>query len=123
MEGYLNEFRDHTIRHISLCDHHRRYLLVSYADEIAERTGLGRLLIGSILLAGTTSLPELSVDIAAVRSGIADLAVGDLMGSCLFNLLILAILDLSWHSRKDVCHDKRPAMSLSGNVSSAELPR
>ena len=95
--------------------------LSKYADEIAERTGLGRLLIGSILLAGATSLPELSVDIAAVRSGIADLALGDLMGSCLFNLLILAILDLSWHSRGKMLSRQAARHALSGNVSSALL--
>lgn len=73
--------------------------LSRYADEIAEITGLGRLLVGSILLAGATSLPELSVDIACIRQGNPDLAVGDLLGSCLMNLLILAVLDLTHHSR------------------------
>lgn len=69
------------------------------ADDIAEITGLGRLLVGSILLAGATSLPEITVDIACVRQGNPDLAVGDLLGSCLMNLLILAVLDLTNHSR------------------------
>lgn len=95
--------------------------LSKFADEIAERTGFGRLLIGSVLLAGATSLPELSVDIAAVRSGMADLAVGDLMGSCLFNLLILAVLDLSWHSRGKMLSRQSARHALSGNVSSALL--
>lgn len=95
--------------------------LSKFADEIAERTGFGRLLIGSVLLAGATSLPELSVDIAAVRTGMADLAVGDLMGSCLFNLLILAILDLSWHSRGKMLSRQAARHALSGNVSSALL--
>lgn len=95
--------------------------LSKFADEIAERTGIGRLLIGSVLLAGATSLPELSVDIAAVRSGSTDLAVGDLMGSCLFNLLILAILDLSWHSRGKMLSRQAARHALSGNVSSGLL--
>jgi cation:H+ antiporter len=68
--------------------------LSKFADVIAEETGLGRLLIGSILLAGGTSLPELSVDISAVRQGFVDIAVGDLVGSSLANLLILGIIDL-----------------------------
>jgi cation:H+ antiporter len=93
--------------------------LSKFADVIAERTGLGRLLIGSVLLAGATSLPELSVDMAAVRSGMPDLAAGDLIGSCLFNLLILAILDLSSHSRGKMLSRQAARHALSGNVSCA----
>ena len=62
-------------------------VLALAADRIAEITQLGRLLIGSLLLAAATSLPELSVDVSAVRRGLADLAVGDLLGSSLMNLL------------------------------------
>ncbi|GIX05540.1 MAG: calcium/sodium antiporter [Planctomycetaceae bacterium] len=68
--------------------------LTHFADQIAETTGLGRLLIGSILLASATSLPEIVVDISAVRHGWVNLAVGDLLGSSLFNLLILASIDV-----------------------------
>lgn len=93
--------------------------LSRFADEIAERTGFGRLLIGSILLAGATSLPELSVDVSAVRKGMADLAFGDLMGSSLFNLLILAILDLSVHSRGRMLSREAARHALSGNVGAA----
>ncbi len=67
--------------------------LVRYADAIAERTGLGRLWIGSVLLAAATSLPELTTDVVAVRIGATDLAVGDLLGSSLANMLILAVID------------------------------
>jgi cation:H+ antiporter len=68
--------------------------LAKHADTIAERTKLGRLWIGAVLLAGATSLPELMTDIFAVRLGAADLAVGDLFGSSMANMLILAIIDL-----------------------------
>lgn len=93
--------------------------LSRFADDIAEITGLGRLLVGSILLAGATSLPELSVDISAVRTGMADLAFGDLMGSCLFNLLILAILDLSTQSNGRMFSRQAARHALSGNLSVA----
>src|SRR5688572_411254 len=63
--------------------------LARSADRIADRTGYGRLLVGSVLLAVATSLPEMLVDWSAVRLGEVDLAVGDLMGSNLMNLLIL----------------------------------
>ena len=64
------------------------------ADRIAELTGLGRLWIGSVLLAAATSLPELTTDISAVRFQAVDLAVGDLFGSSMANMLILALIDL-----------------------------
>lgn len=93
--------------------------LSKFADAIAEITGFGRLLVGSILLAGATSLPELTVDISAVRIGAADLAVGDLIGSSLMNLLILALLDLSHHSRGRMLSKQAAAHALSGTVSAS----
>jgi cation:H+ antiporter len=69
--------------------------LTRFADVIAEATGLGRLWIGTVLVAGATSLPELTTDLSAVRLGAADLAVGDLFGSSLANMLILAVIDLA----------------------------
>lgn len=74
-------------------------LLTKFADKIAELTGWGRLFVGSLLLAGATSLPELMVDINAVKSNLPDLAVGDLLGSSLFNLLILSLLDFLYPSK------------------------
>lgn len=90
--------------------------LSKYADAIAELTGLGRLLVGSVLLAGATSLPELTVDISAVRLGKPDLAVGDLLGSSLMNLLILALLDLLYQSRGGMLSKQAAAHALSGSV-------
>lgn len=68
--------------------------LARYADTIAEITKLGRLWVGALLLASATSLPELTTDIFAVRLGATDLAVGDLFGSSMANMLILAIIDI-----------------------------
>lgn len=69
--------------------------LSRYGDIIAEKTGLGRAWIGIVLLASITSLPELANNISAITYVNApDLALGDLFGSCLFNILILAFLDL-----------------------------
>lgn len=91
------------------------------ADRIAEETGFGKLLIGSVLLAGATSLPELTVDISAVRLGAADLAVGDLLGSCLANLLILAVLDLMQRSAGGMLTRRAARHALSGSMSTALL--
>jgi cation:H+ antiporter len=68
-------------------------LLMRSADAIAERTGLGRMWTGAVMLAAATSLPELATDLSAVRMGTPNLAVGDLFGSSLANMLILAVID------------------------------
>jgi len=65
-----------------------------FADHIAEMTGLGKSFVGTFFLAVSTSLPEIAVSIAAVRIGSADLAVGNLLGSNIFNVFILAIDDI-----------------------------
>lgn len=68
--------------------------LAKYGDIIAEKTGLGRSWIGLALMASVTSLPELVTGISSVTyAGVPDIAVGDVLGSCVFNMLILAILD------------------------------
>ena len=72
--------------------------LTKFADKIADVTGWGKMFVGGLLLAGATSLPELMVDLKAVRLDLPDLAVGDLLGSSLFNLLILATLDFAFPS-------------------------
>lgn len=93
--------------------------LTRYADAIADLTKLGRVLVGSIFLAGATSLPELLVDINAVRQKMPDLAVGDLMGSSLFNLLILAVADLLHRSREKMLSRASAAHALSATMSIA----
>jgi cation:H+ antiporter len=68
--------------------------LSRYGDIIAEKTGMGRTWIGIVLMATVTSLPELVTGVSSVTyAGVPDIAVGDVLGSCVFNMLILAILD------------------------------
>lgn len=68
--------------------------LSRYGDVIARRTGLSRGWVGLVLLATATSLPELFAGVSAVTSaGAPNIAVGDALGSCIFNLLILVVLD------------------------------
>lgn len=65
-----------------------------YGDIIADKSGLGRIWIGLMLMATVTSLPELITGISSVRIvGSPDLAVGNALGSCVFNLAILSLLD------------------------------
>jgi cation:H+ antiporter len=66
------------------------------ADRIANVTGLGDMWTGWVLLAGATSVPEFVTDTSAVRIHAANLAGGDLFGSSLTNMAILAVLALSF---------------------------
>lgn len=65
-----------------------------FGEQIAEQTGMSKSVVGTLFLATSTSLPELAVSIASVRMGAIDLAIGNLLGSNLFNILILAIDDV-----------------------------
>ena len=78
-----------------------------FADKIAEDTGLGKSFVGTFFLAVSTSLPEIAVSIAAVRMGSLDLAVGNLLGSNLFNILILAIDDI-FYTKGHILKDASP---------------
>lgn len=69
--------------------------LSEYGDIIAVRTRLSGMFIGTLLLAGATSLPELLAAINSVFQGVPNLAAGSMFGSSMFNMLMLAILDLT----------------------------
>lgn len=68
--------------------------LTRSGDTIADVTGLGGAWVGAVFVALATSLPELATDIFAVRIGERNLALGDLFGSSMANMLILAVADL-----------------------------
>jgi cation:H+ antiporter len=75
-----------------------------FAEKIADKTGLGQSFVGVLFLAASTVLPEVAVSIGAIRQGYVDLAVGNLLGSNLFNIFILFIDDLFYtkgHILKD----------------------
>ena len=69
-------------------------LLPYFTDHIATAAGLNKTFAGTLLLAISTSLPEIAVSFAAIRLGSIDLAVGNLLGSNLFNIFVLAIDDI-----------------------------
>jgi len=70
--------------------------LTRSADLIAGHTGLGRVFVGSFLLAATTSLPEIATEAAAASLGLVDIALGDLFGSNIFNMTIIAVAGAVW---------------------------
>ena len=64
--------------------------------EIAELTSWESSFVGSIFLAISTSMPEIVVTIAAMRLGAIDMAVADILGSNMFNIAIIAPVDLAY---------------------------
>jgi cation:H+ antiporter len=68
--------------------------LAGYGDVIAVRTRLGGVFVGTIFLAGATSLPELLASVSSFRAGVPNLAAGNLFGSNMVNMLLLALVDL-----------------------------
>jgi cation:H+ antiporter len=68
--------------------------LATIGDEIALVTGWGQSFVGSLFLAFTTTLPEITVSFTAMRIGAIDLSVANMIGSNLFNLTIISITDL-----------------------------
>lgn len=69
--------------------------LSSIGDRLAATTGLSRSFVGNLFLAVSTSLPEVAASLAAIRLGAIDLAIGNVLGSNLFNVMLFALYDLA----------------------------
>jgi cation:H+ antiporter len=68
--------------------------LATIGDEIALATGWGQSFVGTLFLAFTTTLPEITVSFTAMRIGASDMAVANMIGSNLFNMAIIPVTDL-----------------------------
>ncbi len=68
--------------------------LTRTAAVVAKNTGIGTAWIGALMLPLATSLPELVTTLRAVAIDSPDLALGNIFGSCLYNLTLLALIDL-----------------------------
>lgn len=64
------------------------------ASDISEMMGWGQSFVGTLLVAAVTSAPEAAVTISALRIGAIDMAIANLLGSNLFDIIILAVDDL-----------------------------
>jgi cation:H+ antiporter len=64
-------------------------LVVNAATEIATQLGLSDTIIGLTVVAIGTSLPELITSVVAAKKGENDIAVGNIVGSCIFNVLLV----------------------------------
>ena len=63
--------------------------VVDGATEVAKALGMSEMLIGLTIVAVGTSLPELVTSIVAARKGENDIAVGNAIGSCIFNVILI----------------------------------
>jgi cation:H+ antiporter len=69
------------------------FLISQTAEAIAEQTGLGASFIGAVLVAVSTSLPEVSTVLSAVRLGLYTMAISDILGTNLFDVGLLFVVD------------------------------
>ena len=121
------ELKNNKEENITLKDSIKKYLLYAglvivaalllplFASRLAVETGLSNSFIATLLVAASTSLPELVVSISAVKMGSMDLAVGNLLGSNIFNILILAIDDLIY-TKGPILMETNPDHALTGLV-------
>ncbi|NMC12722.1 MAG: sodium:calcium antiporter [Chloroflexi bacterium] len=89
--------------------------LAKYGDIIALRTGLGGMFIGVLLMAGATSLPEVLTTISSISQAVPNLAAGNLLGSNMFNMFLLAILDMA-HRKERLLRKAALKHALSGSL-------
>ena len=72
--------------------------------QLADALQWNRSFIGTLFIALTTSLPELAVTLSAIKLRALDMAVGNLLGSNLFNVVIIAIDDVAYRQGALLAH-------------------
>lgn len=80
------------------------------AENINKQTRIAGVFIGGIILAGVTSLPELVTSFSAVIINNPSLAVGNVLGSNLFNIVVIATVDI-FYVRKKIFDKISPVFS------------
>lgn len=82
------------------------FLLARSGEALAQQTGLGTSFFGAVLLGLSTSLPEISTVLAAVRLSRYDMAMADVLGTNLFNVTIIVLVD--------ALHPGQPVLAKAG---------
>jgi len=85
-------------------------------DELAERLGLSRALLGVLLLAVVTSLPEIATSFTSARANNPAMAVNNLLGSIAMQVVVLALADLAIGKRPLTSVVPDPVVLLQGAV-------
>ncbi|MBU0687605.1 MAG: sodium:calcium antiporter [Candidatus Margulisbacteria bacterium] len=110
MEKKVHTIEKHEYKDISTFSAYSRFamfaLLIVLAGswlpiigrQIAELSGWGQTFVGTVFLGFATTLPELVVSFSALSIGAIDMAIGNLLGSNVFNILILFVADVFYSS-------------------------
>ncbi|CAA9891467.1 Ca2+/Na+ antiporter [Candidatus Methylobacter favarea] len=88
--------------------------IAAYADELAERFELSHALIGLLLLAGITSLPEIATSFTAAHANHAPLAVNNMLGGIAMQVAVLAVADFCFGERALTSVVPDPVVMLQG---------
>lgn len=72
------------------------YVIARTGSAIAAQTGIASSVVGALMTATVTSLPELVTTVAAVRRGALQLAVGGIIGGNTFDVLFLSAADVAY---------------------------
>ena len=78
------------------------FFLSVVVDEIGTTTSIGSAMAGAIFLAWATSLPELVVTISSVIRGSVEMGIGNILGSNIFNMAVLALAETASMSQLSV---------------------
>lgn len=70
------------------------WALAQSGDALADQSGLGASFVGVVLVAGSTSMPELSTTLGAVRRGNHEMAVANILGTNCLELALFFVADL-----------------------------
>jgi cation:H+ antiporter len=71
------------------------FLLSQTGEAIAEQTGIGSSFVGAVLVAISTSLPEISTVLSAARLGLYTMAISDIFGTNLFDIALIWLVDVA----------------------------
>lgn len=70
--------------------------LAGYADELADRTGMGEIIAGAVFVGGSTSLPGIITSVVTAAQGYPALSVGNAVGGLTVQTAFLAVADLAY---------------------------
>ena len=90
--------------------------LAPYGEAIGRRTGIGQGWIGLLFLATLTSIPEMTTTVTGAMIDVPNIALGNAFGSNLFNVVIIAVLDVLLLGRGPFLLKVRTYHMLSGSV-------